>query len=299
MPIFQIAKSKLKKIKAKSLPKEQDLQTLIGQNLNEVLDIDFLASEYVTSFGGRIDTLGIDKSGSPVIIEFKRSSKDNVINQGLSYLRWLLDHKAEFELLVSKRLNNKIKIDWTQPRVICIAESYNKFDLDTVDILPIKIELLKYKIYENDTLLIEPESYAKVRVPTGEIIRQGKKKRVEALQKEYSLDRHLGKRSENIKKLFYALREEILALGGVTEKVTKFYIVYKTTRNFAEIIVQSQNLLVNLDVDIKELKRSKLKLEDCSKIGHWATGDTRFRIYSLDQISDAMDLIKQSYELTL
>ncbi len=54
--------------------------------------------------GGRIDSLGLDENGSPVILEYKRSVNENVINQGLFYLDWLLDHKAEFELLVMKKL---------------------------------------------------------------------------------------------------------------------------------------------------------------------------------------------------
>ncbi|PIS41269.1 MAG: hypothetical protein COT25_04030 [Candidatus Kerfeldbacteria bacterium CG08_land_8_20_14_0_20_42_7] len=52
-----------------------------------ILNINFLASEYSMSFGGRIDSFGIDKNGSPVIVEYKRNQNDNVINQGLSYLR--------------------------------------------------------------------------------------------------------------------------------------------------------------------------------------------------------------------
>ena len=77
---------------------------------------------------------------SPAIIKYKRNQNDNVINQGLSYLRWLLDHKADFEILCRNK-NIKMDIDWDSPRVICVAESYNKFDLDTVEILPLKIEL--------------------------------------------------------------------------------------------------------------------------------------------------------------
>ena len=65
-----------------------------------------LASEYSTGpkHGGRIDTLGIDENGNPVIIEYKRATNENVINQGLFYLDWLLDHRAEFKLLVMERL---------------------------------------------------------------------------------------------------------------------------------------------------------------------------------------------------
>lgn len=35
----------------------------------EVLDLQFLATEYSTTFGGRIDTLAGDTIGLPVIIE--------------------------------------------------------------------------------------------------------------------------------------------------------------------------------------------------------------------------------------
>jgi RecB family endonuclease NucS len=41
---------------------------------------------------GRIDSLGLDENGCPVIIESKRKLNENVINQGLFYLDWLLDH---------------------------------------------------------------------------------------------------------------------------------------------------------------------------------------------------------------
>jgi RecB family endonuclease NucS len=44
-------------------------------NLNPLLGIYFLASEYSTgkTHGGRIDTLGLDENDFPVIIEYKRA----------------------------------------------------------------------------------------------------------------------------------------------------------------------------------------------------------------------------------
>ena len=96
MALFFTPNGTAKKIPTVKVGLEKDIQNLFEKNLNEILDIQFLATEYSTSFGGRIDTVGIDNNGSPVIIEYKRSQNDNVINQGLSYLRWLLDHKDAF-----------------------------------------------------------------------------------------------------------------------------------------------------------------------------------------------------------
>jgi RecB family endonuclease NucS len=78
-------------------------------NLDALLGVRFLASEYRTgkTHGGRIDTLGIDENGSPVIIEYKRAMNENVINQGLYYLDWLLGHRGEFELIVLKTLGKE------------------------------------------------------------------------------------------------------------------------------------------------------------------------------------------------
>ena len=69
-------------MKGGTLALERSLQTLFERNLEALLGIRFLASEQRTT-NGQIDTLGIDENASPVIIEYKRASNENVINQGL------------------------------------------------------------------------------------------------------------------------------------------------------------------------------------------------------------------------
>jgi len=55
---------------------EKSLQEMIEQNLDVFLGVRFLATEYYTGkvHGGRIDTLGIDENGCPVIIEYPIST---------------------------------------------------------------------------------------------------------------------------------------------------------------------------------------------------------------------------------
>lgn len=144
MPLFKIDAHRLTKLSYLPLDRERFLQQLLEANLNEVLGLKFLASEYVTTLGGRIDTLAVDDSGRPVIIEYKRSRNDNVINQSLSYLKWLKTQKAGFfEKLMQDKLGAEIataiSLDWSHPRVICIAESFSKFDVDTVEVVPLQI----------------------------------------------------------------------------------------------------------------------------------------------------------------
>src|SRR3989338_6670215 len=61
MALFKINGTTVKKITAKDLDLERNLQVLFEANLDELLNISFLAHEYSTSSGGRIYTLCIKK----------------------------------------------------------------------------------------------------------------------------------------------------------------------------------------------------------------------------------------------
>ncbi|TAL50794.1 transporter [Patescibacteria group bacterium] len=303
MALFQINQTKVKRLTAKDVRLEKDLQKLFEQNLEEILNITFLAAEYSTSFGGRIDTIGVDQSGAPVIIEYKRSTNESVINQGLSYLRWLLDHKAEFESLCTEK-NVKIEIDWDSPRVICVAESYNKFDIDTADFLPINIELLRYRIYDDNILYLEQESYQRVKVSTSGIVRKAKQEKgqepTERLQKTYTVEDHLRKTGESTKALFLKLREGIMGIDeDVTEVPKKLYIAYKLTTNFADVIFYKDELRITLNAKSGQLNDPAGITTDFVKLnkGHWGNGDYEVKIKSEADLEYALGLIKQSYDL--
>ena len=101
--LFRFTGDTCAELQGKSAKLEKSLQSIIEQHLESLLGVRFLATEYITSkiHGGRMDTLGIDENGCPVIIEYKRTTDENVINQGLFYLDWLFDHRGTFELLVN------------------------------------------------------------------------------------------------------------------------------------------------------------------------------------------------------
>ena len=94
---------------------ERSLQRLVETNLLEALGIHFLASEYQIGPGRHLDTLGIDENGSPTIIEYKRDRHHGVINQALSYLKWLRNQRREFfDRLVERALPDGTtgQVDW-------------------------------------------------------------------------------------------------------------------------------------------------------------------------------------------
>ena len=105
--LFRLTAGNAAELSGRAAVVEKQLQSLIESQMPTFLGVRFLASEYATgkTHKGRIDSLGLDENGCPVIVEYKRHSNENVINQGLFYLDWLLDHQAEFRWLVMEQLD--------------------------------------------------------------------------------------------------------------------------------------------------------------------------------------------------
>lgn len=303
MSLFKLEKEKAKRlnpvvVRSGKKTLERDIQKIFEENLEALLNVTFLAHEYSTSFGGRMDTLGIDAEGNPCIIEYKKGQNDSVINQGLSYLRWLLDHKDSFE-----KLCNEMKIittiQWNAPRVICVAESYNKFDADTADLLPINIELYKYKLYEDDLLSLDKENYQKIKISDKPKFAHGDSAKQEKLQEVYTLEEHLAQSGSDTQELFKALKERILAIDqNITEEPKKLYVAYKSTRNFVDVVFKKNKLKLFVNVKSGELTDPQGVARDLEKpvhIGHWGNGDYEVTLSTSDELEYVMSLILQSY----
>ena len=294
MPIFKEQEGKLKKLNLQPFSKEKTLQCLIEQNLFEVMDMYFLATEYPTTFGGRIDTIAVDISGAPVIIEYKLSKNENVINQALSYLRWLKAQKVEFfEMLVIKKLGkdlaDKLKIDWNNPRVICIAENYSKFDIDTVEVIPMRLELFRYRHYENGFLSLESINTVEQAV---EKVEKGTD--IDASSEiGRDLDTLRKKATPQILQIFEELRSRIFQIDeNVIERVTSFYIAYRSSKSFAEIHIGKNQIKIFLRKI--EYNDPLKKVEKIPESYNW-TLDRRVYIKDLEELDYIMELVVQSY----
>lgn len=302
MPIFRNTGGKLKKLNAQPLAKEKSLQQLIESNLTEVLDLQFLATEYTTTFGGRIDTLAVDSSGAPVIIEYKRNKNDNVINQALSYLKWLKTQKPGFfEKLIVDKLGSdaakKIGLDWSNPRVVCVAESYSKFDIDTVEVVPLRIELLRFRYYEDNVFALEPVNVPDKPSVTAAVNIDGASVKVPEGNIPSSVRGLLLKASPATQELFGQLRERIRALDdSVTDKATAFYVAFKLSNNFAEVHIGKNQLKIHLrPIDYDDPKGMVDKIPE----GYNWTMDRRIYLKSTDDLEYVVGIIEQSYKNVL
>jgi predicted transport protein len=192
-------------------------------------------------------------------------------------------------------------IDWASPRVICVAESYNKFDLDTADLLPMDIELLRYRMYENGILLVEPEVQRKLKISTNDIFERTDKQKSSFKEKiRHTVEDHLEGVNPKTRELFAALKEQITALDeSIIEEAKAKYIAYKLTTNFVDIVVLKDGLKIFLNVPSGKLDDPSgfaRDLEMPKHIGHWGNGDYEVRLEKNEDMNRVMDLVRQSYE---
>jgi len=307
MPLYQIKQSAVQQIKPSVFRNERELQKLFEANLEPLLGVRFVASEFTTGDRqrGRIDTLGLDEDGTPVIVEYKKSSKENVINQGLFYLDWLVDHKGDFTIAAQQELGNAIEIDWSSPRLILVAESFSEYDKYAVNRIGANIQLWTYRRYGDGFLFLD-SIFASI---SQTVSKKSKLTETEPAIEEpeqeeiiYTIEDHLKDKSNELRSLFDALRERIFALnadGDVLEKANKIYISYKHGKNFCEVQFLASSIKIWLDLPFGEIDDPGKLCRDVSKIGHHGTGQTETKLSELSELDRIMLLIEQSYRQTL
>lgn len=296
LKLFQMQSGAMCELETSSAPLEKGLQTQFETNLETLLGVRFLASEYATTHGGRMDTLGVDENGYPVIIEYKRDRSENIINQGLFYLDWLMDHRGDFEILVRDRYGKDAaaQIEWSAPRLICIAADFTRYDEHAVKQMGRNIELVRYRKFGDDLLLLELLTAVSATTSFASAPANGSK-----LRKDKTVSEYIATMGPQLSELFADAETYLLARGDdVTKKVTQFYLAYRRIKNFACVEVRPTlnqlKMFLKIDPDTVDLADGFSR--DVRKIGHFGTGDLELTIGSHDDLERAKPLILRSYE---
>ncbi len=269
---------------------EADVQGLVEANMETLLGVRFLASEYGTGpvHGGRIDSLGLDENGLPVIVEYKRGVDAGVINQGLFYLAWLMDHRAEFEHLVRDRLGVSAasQVLWSGSRLICIAGDFTRYDVHAVREHRRSIDLVRYRLFGSDLLGLETVASVSGDMQVARPVRRHAVARAVAdVQGASMVD------------LACVVDEALLGLGdGVNRVERKTYRAYQRLRNFACLCPpQRSKLLVYLKVDPQDVDLVPGFTRDVSGLGHHGTGDLEVQLRTPRDVERARDLFRAGY----
>ncbi|MBO5066135.1 MAG: DUF91 domain-containing protein [Clostridia bacterium] len=294
LKLFNI-KGKVEELPSKQVTLEKELQTLLEENMQTFFGVTFLKSEYKIS-NGRMDSIGIDENNCPVIFEYKRSLNENVINQGLFYLDWLLDHKADFKLLVMEILGQKKadEIDWSMPCVICIANNFTKFDEHAVNQMQRNIKLVRYRKFGDGLIALEHLNAPQIQSNNSSDSMGNSVKKNGWKDKDFK--QYFSEAGEKNQNLFYSIKEYILSLGDdIYENQLKLYIAFKKAKNVICVEVYQSGLFLHLKLNPDTVELVPGLVEDVRLKGHWGTGDLRVIIKSAEDFEKTQHLINRAY----
>lgn len=297
MALFKIEKD-LKYIKEKPFKLEKEIQDLTENNLNTILGLDFVKSEFALN-NFRIDTLAFDKEANAfVIIEYKRDKNFSVIDQGYAYLSLMLNNKADFILEFNENLDKTLKrtdVDWSQSRVLFVSPAFTNYQREAINFKDLPIELWEVKRFENNTVSFEQIQKAGAQESIKTISKTDNT--IDNVAKEikvYTEQEHLDNASEEIKELYEKLKNGILNLDNLEVKPKKKYIAFVSGRNVIDIHPQRKALKMWINMNKGELDDTKNLTRDVSTTGHWGNGEYELQINSDDNLEYILSLVKQS-----
>lgn len=299
MSTYKIEESKLIPIKEKTIELEKDVQTLTEANLEAVFGLKFVRSEFALQ-NFRIDTLAFDEeNNSFVIIEYKRDHSFSVIDQGFSYLALMLNNKADFILELNERTQRNLKkdgVDWSQSRVLFLANSYSSYQKNAIGFRDLPIELWEVKIFDNNTISYNQLTAGDAKESIKKVSSNSNVEQVSREVKVYTLEDHTDGIPEKVKNLFISLREKIISLDeSIEERVKKFYISYRTGVAFVFVHLQQAQIKIHLIVPQSELNDPLKLTRDVTNVGHYGGGVTEVILDKEENLDRVFELVRQSY----
>lgn len=287
-----------KELKQNDFKNEKELQTFFENNLKRILNYDFVETEFTVG-NFRIDTLAFDEEANAFkIIEYKNVKNHSLVDQGYTYLKLLLERKADFVLKYNEKLKKSKTIDdidWSQSRIVFVSPIYTPYQLNATDFKNIPVDLIKVTRYEDN--IIDVDFIKKISNVKVEEMDDTSNSTVNREIKVYTEEDHINKLPESIKKLYETLKNRILELDDIDIDVKKVYIAFKGNRNIVDMDFSRNRIRVTINMKKGTLEDPTNVAEDITGIGHWGNGDYRVDVYNEDDIDKVMPLIKQSLKV--
>lgn len=302
MKIFENNSQNLEEISNLWFFLEKDMQCLTEKNLEKVFYLEFISTEFQI-WDLRVDTLAFDnENNSFVIIEYKRWNSYSVVDQAMSYLALMLNNKSDFTQELCRKGQKFIdskNIDWSQSRIIIIADNFNKYQKESINFKDLPIELFEMKKFENNLIIFNPVKSKNSKESIKQITKFETKEfeKVKELR-PYTEEDLTKKCNQNILEIYEELKEFILDLDDeIVIEPKKFYIAFKKNwRNYFDLELRKNSIKIYFNVKKWNLNIDWI-LEDFSNKGHYWNWDYGINIKNIENIFDVKDYIKQTYKI--
>ena len=305
MPIYKQNGNKLASLKEKRIDLEKSVQGLVEANLEDVFGLEFIVSEFALN-SLRIDTLAYDdETNAFVVVEYKRDKSFSVIDQGYAYLALLLNNKADFVLEYNERCKKNLRkddIDWSQSRVIFVAQSFTKYQQEAMGFQDLPIELWEVRQYEEGLILFNELRASEKSESIKTVSKSKDVDKVTTEIKQYSIGDHIKPDWKETRELFEELLSQTQQLDPRFEaRPVKSHIGFRLSDKSGNVFnVSPAKSKVRVDLlrtrpeDIKDPENRVKYLESSFK--NWNQHVSTVSIYNSDDIDYVMSLIKQVYK---
>ncbi len=160
------------------------------------------------------------------------------------------------------------------------------------DLKPFGEEEIKKRANDLADLALKIWTYPKL---DAETLEKYKPKKDKKEKKVYDLSSY--KFGSHSRELFGILSKGIKAFDErITENFNQDYISYKFSKNFVDIVVQTKDLKLYLNMKFNELQDEKDLARDMTNKGHLGNGDIEVKLETKENIPYCLGLIKQALE---
>ena len=302
MSLYKSNNNSLTPIRKLKFINEKELQNLTEDNLEEIFDLKFIASEFsISEF--RLDTLAYNpETNAFVIIEYKNTKNFSVIDQGYSYLSTLLNNKADFVLKYNNHfgMNKEINdFDFSQTRVIFVSPHFTNYQLKSIDFSDIPFELIEVAKYDNGIISYEKvnKTHSSASIKTFNKI-SSTKSEVNNEIKVWSEENIIKNKPEDIIEIYQELKERIFFEFDESEIFyTKLYFGFKVNKKiFLTGELYKSYLKLWISVNNSRLEDYNNLTRDVHNIGHHGIGNYEINVKPGVDLNYIMSLIKQAYD---
>jgi predicted transport protein len=297
MQLYQLQNTALTEVHENAFKLEREMQAVFEQNLQLLMGLTLVKGEF-TIKNKRIDTLAYSaEMNAFVIIEYKRDKNSSVFDQGITYLKLMIENKADFVIEYNERLGKAIKrddIDWDQSRVAFVSTSFNDNQIQTADFRDFAIDLWEVQRYSNNTLSVNKIKKSKTAESIKAISKQNPDAKILDQIKVYTEDDLLVAGSDETRELYNKFKDGILNLADDIQVIAnKQYIAFRKARNIVCMNIQKKQIRMWIGAKAGTLDDAKGIAIDVSNTGHWGTGDYEVNVNSDKDLEYIMSLIKQ------
>ena len=318
MELYNLKKDNLEEVRLVPFKLEKDIQALVEKNTESIFELEFIETEFrVENY--RIDSLCFDdENNSFVIIEYKKGSSYSVVDQGMTYLQLMLNNKADFLLKLSQHKNKVLDmkdVDWSQSKIIFVAESFNSYQKDSVNFDNLPFELWEIKRFTNNTIVFNKHK-SNSKESIGSFTDSKKNNALKNISKEvkvYKEEDIITKTKQPLLEKWEELKEYMFELVGTELEVKRNYIslVLENKMNKTIAYFNFQKNGIRMDFSRGNLKADGTKsknyftLDDPKKIAKeaswtWKSGNQgtvyKVPINESTDVDYLMFLIKQKYK---